>query len=57
MFFIKNSQILPMYKLNLIDKSQTLLYDKSDQEKAIFQGEIKICFDAQIKFLWDRIIF
>ena len=40
----------------MINKSQTMLYDMSDWKKAIFQGKIKICLDAQIKFLWDKII-
>lgn len=26
------------------------------RKKAIFHGELKSCFDAQIKFLWDTMI-
>ena len=26
------------------------------EKKAIFHGELKNCFNAKIKFLWDRMI-
>ena len=54
MFFIKYFHFT--YKLHLMNKSQSLVQDMSDQKKGIFQGVTKNCFDAQIKFLWARTI-
>ena len=57
MFCSESVSVYFAYELHLINESLKLFKDTTDWRTAIFHGKIKSCFDSQIKFKWDRIIF